>query len=94
VGIESIGALDRAIALRTHTRLLPSIIRRVMAHEIAHVLLPHQKHSDLGLTRGQWSADDLAMTNAACLGLSAQSVQFMQKEAFRRMLSARNRAVK
>jgi hypothetical protein len=65
-----------------------------MAHEIAHVLLPHHKHSDLGLTRGQWSADDLTMTSAACLGLSAQSVQFMQKEALRRMLSARNRAVK
>ncbi|HEY7303102.1 MAG TPA: hypothetical protein VH601_03235 [Bryobacteraceae bacterium] len=79
---------DRVASLRTHTRLLPVMLGRVMAHEIAHLLLPEQSHAGAGLMRGQWAADDLQMTSMNNLGLSAESVQFMQKEALRRILSA------
>jgi hypothetical protein len=85
---------DRVVALRTHTRLLPTILGRVMAHEISHLLLPQGDHSDLGLMRGEWTADDLRITSSACLGLPMRSVQFMQKEALRRVLSARSLTVK
>lgn len=47
---------DRTIALRTQASSLPSIVGRVLAHEIVHVLLPDERHSDFGLMRGQWSA--------------------------------------
>src|SRR5579884_3803864 len=47
---------DRVLALRTPTRLLPDMLGRVLAHEITHLLLPHEDHSEFGLMRGQWSA--------------------------------------
>lgn len=64
---------DRAIALRTASRLLPHILGRVMAHEITHLLLGWDSHSDVGLMRGQWTADDLRFDSLACLGLTALS---------------------
>jgi hypothetical protein len=80
---------DRMLALRTETKPLPFIFGRVLAHEITHLLLSSQSHSELGLMRGQWTADDLRPESNACMGLPAASVQLMQKEALRRMLSAR-----
>jgi hypothetical protein len=65
-----------------------------MAHEITHLLLGSQDHSELGLMRGQWSADDLRTVSSAWLGLPVRSSQFMQKEAFQRVLIARNPTVK
>jgi hypothetical protein len=85
---------DRVVAQRTHTRLLPTILGRVMAHEICHLLLPYRDHSVLGLMRGEWTADDLRITSSACLGLPAGSVQFIQKEALRRVLSAQSLTVR
>ena len=85
---------DRVVTQRTHTRLLPIILGRVMAHEITHLLLPQRDHSDLGLMRGEWTADDLRITSSACLGLTVRSVQFMQNEALRRLLSAESLTMK
>ena len=79
---------DRVLALRTATRSLPLMLGRVIAHELTHLLLPEQGHSDVGLMRGQWAADDLRITSSACLRLPTTSVQFMEKEALRRVLSA------
>jgi hypothetical protein len=56
---------DRALALRTHTRPLPMILGRVLAHEIMHLLLPEQGHSDVGLMRSQWTVDDLSIAGSA-----------------------------
>jgi hypothetical protein len=85
---------DRVVAQRTHTRLLPTILGRAMAHEITHLLVPQQDHSDLGLMRREWSADDLGFANSACLGLPIRSIQFMQKEALRRVVSAQSSTLK
>jgi hypothetical protein len=85
---------DRVAALRTNTRFVPSILGRVIAHEITHLLLGSQSHSEIGLMKGQWSADDLRTVNSAWLGLPVRSAQFMQKEALRRVLIARNLSVK
>ena len=80
---------DRMTSLRTQARSLASIVGRVLAHEITHLLLPPESHSDLGLMRGHWTADDMRTESAACTGLSAASVKLMQDEALRRVLSAR-----
>lgn len=78
---------DRLIALRTHTRLLTTMLGRVMAHEITHVLLPDQPHSKVGLMRAEWGAEDLQISSSACMGLPLHSVQLMQREVLRRALS-------
>jgi hypothetical protein len=80
---------DRVAALRTSERFVPTILGRVMAHEITHLLLGSESHSEIGLMRGQWSADDLRTVNSAWLGLPLRSAQFMQKEARRRILIPR-----
>jgi hypothetical protein len=76
---------DRILALRTPTRPIPTMLGRVMAHEIVHLLLPEEEHTQLGLMRGKWSADDLQISSTACLGLSARSVQCLHREALRRV---------
>lgn len=85
---------DRVLAQRTHTRLVPLILGRAMAHEITHLLLPQQDHSEFGLMRGEWSADNLRFASSACLGLPIRSAQLMQKEALRRVLSAQTPTTK
>ena len=50
---------DRMVSLRTQARSLPSIVGRVLAHEITHLLLPAESHSELGLMRAHWTADDM-----------------------------------
>jgi hypothetical protein len=82
---------DRIVALRTHTTFLPAVLGRVIAHEIIHLLLPEQEHSELGLMRGQWALEDLRLTSSTCLGLPRKSVQLMEKEALRRVLSPAGR---
>lgn len=80
---------DRMLSLRTQARSLPSIVGRVLAHEITHLLLPPESHSDVGLMRGHWTADDMRTESSACTGISAASVKLMQNEALRRVISAR-----
>jgi hypothetical protein len=75
---------DRVLGLRTQTRSMPVMLGRVLAHEIAHLLLPREGHSDVGLMRGQWSADDLRITSSAGLSLPARFISLMQREAARR----------
>lgn len=79
---------DRILARRTHTQLLPVMLGRVLAHEITHLLLPHEDHTDFGLMRGIWSTEDLRITNPACEDLSSRSVQLMHREALRRLGAA------
>jgi hypothetical protein len=85
---------DRMLALRTHTKPLLSIFGRVLAHEITHLLLPAEAHSEVGLMRAQWTADDMRPESFACMGLPVASVHLMQKEALRRTVSAGNLGLK
>jgi hypothetical protein len=80
---------DRALTIRRPGILLPHILGRAMAHEIVHLLLGADSHSDLGLMRGQWSAEDLRMPSGACLGLSAHNVESIRTGAARRVLIAK-----
>jgi len=83
---------NRALAFRTHSKLLHHILGRVMAHEIMHLLLPEDPHSDLGLMRGQWTADDLRFDSSACSEPTVRSMREVQNSAFRRAPSAGARA--
>lgn len=81
---------DRMLVLRTHARPLQFIVGRVLAHEIVHMLLPAQRHSELGLMRALWSADDLRPQSFACVGLPITSALLIEREALRRVASADN----
>jgi hypothetical protein len=59
---------DRIVALQRYARFLYQMLGRVMAHEIAHLLLPQQGHSNFGLMRGQWRTSDMDYSSAGCLG--------------------------
>ena len=79
---------DRIVALRTHSRLLPVMLGRVIAHEIIHLLLPGESHAEMGLMRGHWDDGDLRIANSTFLGLPGKLVQLMRMEAVRRGLAA------
>src|SRR5215510_8332197 len=44
----------------------------VMAHEIAHLMLPRGAHADGGLMRGQWNVRDFQHIDVRTLGFSPQ----------------------
>jgi hypothetical protein len=50
----------------------------VMAHEIAHLLLPRGAHTEAGLMRGHWNVQDLQRTDVLKLGFSPQQVSEMR----------------
>lgn len=81
---------DRVLARRTQKTGLAAMLGRVMAHEIAHLLLGPQSHTEIGLMRGQWTDEDLRYSTSESLGLSKQSLQYVQQEARRRVEIARN----
>jgi hypothetical protein len=60
------------------------MLGRVLAHEITHLLLPGEKHSNAGLMRAHWGRDDLRFTSGACFWLKENSVRLMQAEVRRR----------
>jgi hypothetical protein len=80
---------DRALSIRRPGILLPHILGRAMAHEIVHLLMGVAPHSDLGLMRGLWSAEELRMDRGACLGLSAHAVESIRAGAANRVLIAK-----
>lgn len=79
---------DRVEAHRTGGTFSHQILGRVMAHEIVHLLLPSGRHENIGLMRAEWDPKDLSFGSQQCLGLSAEFVRVMQREALRRMLAA------
>ena len=44
----------------------------VMAHEIAHLMLPRGAHAETGLMRGRWDVRDLQRTDVLTLGFSPE----------------------
>jgi hypothetical protein len=44
----------------------------VMAHEIAHLMLPRGAHAETGLMRGHWNIRDFRQTDVISLGFSPQ----------------------
>ncbi len=78
---------DRMISLRTAKRLISTIVGRVLAHEITHLLLPSATHSQFGLMRAQWETDDMLTDSAACNGISASAGRLIHLEALRRVAS-------
>lgn len=66
---------DQAMALRTHSRPLMHILGRVMAHEIMHLLLPEDEHTDMGLMRGLWYVDDFRFDSQACSQLACAAAK-------------------
>lgn len=57
----------RLIALRAHDRSMPTMLGRVMAHEIIHLLMPGEPHSRYGLMRATWTVHDLEAMSSVCL---------------------------
>jgi hypothetical protein len=50
----------------------------VMAHEIAHLLLPRGAHTESGLMRGHWNVRDFQQTDVLKLGFSPQQASQMR----------------
>lgn len=80
---------DRVVGLQTRQTFMPVMLGRVMAHEMVHLLLPGQGHTDVGLMRARWRGDDLRATSFACRVLSAGTARFIEEQALRRVMAVR-----
>jgi hypothetical protein len=90
VGDTALVFFDRISVLATNTPV-HIVLGRVLAHEIAHLLTPDEKHSSFGLMRANWVRDDLRFACTACLRLDPDIVQHMQQEVRRRSVPRRER---
>jgi hypothetical protein len=87
VANEGMGRIAYAIYDRVRDTALKSgmnegdLLGFVMAHEIAHLLLPPASHTNAGLMRGHWTVRDLQQTDLLKLGFSPQ-----QADGIRSML--------
>jgi hypothetical protein len=70
---------DRALALRTKSHMLRHILGRVMAHELMHLLMPEASHSNVGLMRARWTADNLALSSSESLGISESAIRQLEE---------------
>jgi hypothetical protein len=52
---------------------LDAMLAVAIAHEIGHILLPHNAHGKRGLMRESWDANDLRLAAAGLLGFSRES---------------------
>ena len=80
---------DRVVAMRGQNRFVMTILGRVIAHELIHLLLPRQGHSDVGLMRKQWGQRDLEFTAGPRLALSSRTAELVRQAVLRRALIAR-----
>ena len=58
---------------RRSTVGLDAMLAVAIAHEIGHILLPHNAHGKRGLMRESWDANDLRLAAAGLLGFSRES---------------------
>ena len=61
------------------------LLGRVIAHEIAHLLLGTNSHSDRGLMRGGWKASELARQPKSEWGLSRSEGIAIRRALWRRV---------
>jgi hypothetical protein len=62
----------------------------VMAHEIAHLLLPRGSHTQTGLMRGHWTVRDLQQIDVLTLGFAPEEASGIRRmlEGNRPMIAA------
>jgi hypothetical protein len=67
---------DRVRNVARHADIdIPRVMGMVMAHEVGHLLLPNQSHSENGLMRGHWAATDFRHLDTLDLGFSLAQVE-------------------
>jgi hypothetical protein len=68
------------------TRLAPdaSILGHVLAHEIGHVLLKLENHSEAGLMKAQWNDHDLAKMRSKKFTFTPDEIAMIQSNLARR----------
>jgi len=63
--------------------LRPFILAHVLVHEITHVLEGVERHSDAGLMKARWDADDFRQMGTAPLKFAGEDLHLIQAWAYR-----------
>jgi hypothetical protein len=87
-GIRIIVFLDRVSRL-FEMRLAPdaSILGHVLAHEMGHVLLKLESHSETGLMKARWSGDDFARMRSKFFAFEPDAIAMIQANLAKRQSS-------
>jgi hypothetical protein len=63
---------------------IPQILGDAIAHELGHVLLNIETHSEIGIMRGDWNSEDLQDIYFGFLIFTSQQAEIIRKEVTRR----------
>ncbi len=56
----------------------------MIAHEIGHLLLPTDSHSETSIMRAMWDQQDLQLAAHGELGFTPRQAEFIRNEVLRR----------
>jgi hypothetical protein len=59
----------------------------VIAHELAHLLLPHRSHSDSGVMQAAWNARELLRLDVRQIGFTARQAEQIRRRVGRTLLA-------
>jgi hypothetical protein len=92
-GASALVFYDRVTMLQRYRKQAASILGRVLAHEIVHLLVPLEPHSDVGLMRSQWSPEDLDALSGGGLRLSSHLTKEAQRSILQRVVQAHGKSI-
>jgi hypothetical protein len=79
---------DRAMRIRQAGIFTCQILGKVMAHEIAHLLLGGSSHAPVGVMRSTWTPNAFGSDGATAWFFTARQAAAMRGEALRREMEA------
>jgi hypothetical protein len=70
---------SRVVAASYRADLTPVVLGYVLAHEMAHVLQGHGRHSDTGIMKVKWGPEDYRKMYAAQFAFAAEDIMLIRR---------------
>jgi hypothetical protein len=61
-----------------HSQTVPALLAHVFVHEIAHVLQGFSRHSDEGIMKAHWDANDYHLMQSKPLAFTQKDLDFIR----------------
>jgi hypothetical protein len=70
--------------------MVPRLLAHVLVHEIAHVIEGNDQHSDSGMMKARWDAEDYQRMRHSSLGFTEEDLQLIRIGLARRISAGQN----
>jgi hypothetical protein len=66
------------VSTTVYSQTVPALLAHVLAHEITHVLQGFSRHSDEGIMKARWDANDYRRMQSKPLGFTQKDIDFIR----------------